>query len=878
MGENWIDAALRRDTQAAGVLQANRKAINFGSGFIVADDPTNNRINVTSAGGGGGITTVASLTALRNLGVIADGIVTRVTGYPDPFYFSAATGAGFADDGKTVINPTGNPTGSPGRHYPMTSSPVVATFAALLVAVGGTADCIHVQAYQVAGDGGGGIFDRITGASTTNGGTIAQPAGASFHYRRRFGGELSVPWFGILGIDSDTYETTNRTRWNALNALLSASALGFGVTLQWPSGVYHFDSDLTTDIANPTCILVNNIQGLRMIMAPNTEIRYTGAAPAACDGAITSYGTSPPTITLTGTRDYKAVNAVVIRINVDVDTGAPQVGLRGVAKIDYSLNGGDTWVLGVTTAATILLGASGYTANLAAGTYNADNVWKTHGPLALIKYRRVTDCEFQGGTFNGQQDSATNNRPHIGGWLTSAGGGGQAFHNKFRFQRYVHALGVGFRLGNGTNVDVNLDANSFEKCRFLYNGNDLADQGVGLAGLQISDANTNYTNIRHSFCESNGPWPSLTNGCGVEIYNYPRNTVFDHCGWSINSGREVWVHRTFGGSLVIKHTILEMYRVPFLEIEGPSGGVGATGQVVVDDLESSYSIDVAQPPYDVIVDNSCCHLKLSNLICYGPRTAAGHTTETAYIRKDTVLNTSGAHTLTVRDSTLASGVKLKWNPTLINCYQYNVNTSSDTIPENVTRAGDIVIAHVHTAQTGTSGGRFRLEVALEPTVVAGSFQSNGVLGGTWTQADIDYTMFKAQGVIDGSTTSVTMYCFTLPAYSMVRGVRAQIPDTGSRFRGGAISAVTLEAGWTGGDNDGLLLPFDVYNGPAVFGFVDSDMGAQLTSAQAVQGGFAPTNWGAGNVQVQLTMRTTGANISALTQGKVRVWLNVEVMQ
>lgn len=88
-------------------------------------------------------------------------------------------------------------------------------------------------------------------------------------------------------------------------------------------------------------------------------------------GAVSSSGTTPPAITLSGT----ATKYVNLRIECTT------LGARGVAVIRYSLDGGVTWTENVTTAATITLGDSGLTANYANATAAVDNVWtaKTAG-------------------------------------------------------------------------------------------------------------------------------------------------------------------------------------------------------------------------------------------------------------------------------------------------------------------------------------------------------------------------------------------------------------------------------------------------------------------------------------------------------------------
>jgi len=88
-------------------------------------------------------------------------------------------------------------------------------------------------------------------------------------------------------------------------------------------------------------------------------------------GAVTSAGTSPPTITLTGT----PAGAYELRVSVTT------AGALGTSKIKYSLDGGVTYTENVTTAATVLMvdpftkQSSGVTLNIASGSASVDNTY-----------------------------------------------------------------------------------------------------------------------------------------------------------------------------------------------------------------------------------------------------------------------------------------------------------------------------------------------------------------------------------------------------------------------------------------------------------------------------------------------------------------------
>lgn len=88
-------------------------------------------------------------------------------------------------------------------------------------------------------------------------------------------------------------------------------------------------------------------------------------------GAVTATGTTPPTVTLTS-----AAQTVPVNFRMECTT----LGARGTAVVRYSVDGGITWVSGVTTAATISLvdpdgTDTGVVVNYANATAATDNVW-----------------------------------------------------------------------------------------------------------------------------------------------------------------------------------------------------------------------------------------------------------------------------------------------------------------------------------------------------------------------------------------------------------------------------------------------------------------------------------------------------------------------
>jgi hypothetical protein len=104
--------------------------------------------------------------------------------------------------------------------------------------------------------------------------------------------------------------------------------------------------------------------------------------------AVTAAGTSPPTVTLSGTP-----NGSTSRILIDIVVG----GAVATATFRFSTDGGQNWSATMATAASVPLtdtaidslvganGATGITAAFGAGTYNADNTF-----TATTNYKHTT--------------------------------------------------------------------------------------------------------------------------------------------------------------------------------------------------------------------------------------------------------------------------------------------------------------------------------------------------------------------------------------------------------------------------------------------------------------------------------------------------------
>lgn len=228
---SWLDILLGRAMRSLGSPITRRTALNFGSGFTVTDDPTNDQTTVTTSGGGSGGTgnlIVTTQTALKNLlrvNLTAGQSVT-VEATNKTWTWSATTGAGFAGDDRTVAQLAEGVTADAGRFYINDGAPIVPTFAALKLAVSGVHDAIDVQAFASLGDGGGGTWNKKAGTVTENIGATCQPIGASFHYERRYSGPMFGAWFGVVTSSAEVHDANGTDTAKAATNTAAVLAMG----------------------------------------------------------------------------------------------------------------------------------------------------------------------------------------------------------------------------------------------------------------------------------------------------------------------------------------------------------------------------------------------------------------------------------------------------------------------------------------------------------------------------------------------------------------------------------------------------------------------------------------------------------------------------
>lgn len=147
-------------------------------------------------------------------------------------------------------------------------------------------------------------------------------------------------------------------------------------------------------------------------------------------------------------------------------------------------------------------------------------------------------------------------------------------------------------------------------------------------------------------------------------------------------------------------------------------------------------------------------------------------------------------------------------------------------------------------------------IGTAPSGTGITVNNSAVMQSVLSKVTLDYTAFQT----GGTTNDVTVW--TLPAKSRVLRV---IADVTTKFIGGAISAVVLRAGKAANGNN-YLLDGDVFTAAITLGDAGGEVGADLKTAS-----WADITW-ASTQAVVVRLTSTTANLSALTQGSMTVYI------
>jgi hypothetical protein len=111
---------------------------------------------------------------------------------------------------------------------------------------------------------------------------------------------------------------------------------------------------------------------LRKRYGTSTHLQQSSLPLGQNPPTLLAAGTTPPAVTLFG---RPIIGSVQIRIEITT------LGALGVAVFRWSMDGGLTFVSGVTTAASVALTGTGLSALFSSGSYSTDNVYSAATPV-----------------------------------------------------------------------------------------------------------------------------------------------------------------------------------------------------------------------------------------------------------------------------------------------------------------------------------------------------------------------------------------------------------------------------------------------------------------------------------------------------------------
>lgn len=437
--------------------------------------------------------------------------------------------------------------------------------------------------------------------------------------------------------------------------------------------------------------------------------------------------------------------------------------------------------------------------------------------------------------------------------VTSNGAGGPGCgRNTFN---NVTAQGANYNIFNGsdTNVDVNLDLNIYNECKFI---------NAEISNTVTSNSNTN--NTKYNNCTMSG----AGNHSNV-IKNFSRGTVFDNAqvagyGALVAAGTAggYFFDRTFGANCTIKNQVWELQESqPMLLTDHGGGGVFTVGQIILDNHHvTNSSIGGTN---DIIGYFGAGSLILRDLEIAGhlgggritvnpPANVAGGAYQ---LETDGTIFLYDGATMNVR---VDGNYPMAWigsKPITATSLAVNDQTSSSMV--------------LYAGKNGApTGGRYEcLAVGTQADLT--TIKKN-LVSSYSMKCEIPFTKFTVGGAVN--TFSFNIYVFV--GNAILDACFASIVVAGDEFAGPGITGVTLDVGSTATGSQGILLAFDA-TVTGDYGKVDTDLGPFFSRAQKQQNGRILSF--AGNdtftAQILLTINTTGATVDQLSQGKMTLWLN-----
>jgi len=190
---------------------------------------------------------------------IPDGTIVKIASPNFEGRYSVSSGAGWADDDRTILKQFSVSLGSNGRLFSTASGAVCPTFDALRGLVSGKQDHVHVQSHTKFGDGGGDLFDQVAvGSYVDDGGTVVVAGSYAYVRRDRLAAQTNARWWGGRG-DWDPNTDTGGELDNEAIVAAVAFATANNTVAYIPAG--------------PKCWLID---ATRVNVAHNTKIRGDG--------------------------------------------------------------------------------------------------------------------------------------------------------------------------------------------------------------------------------------------------------------------------------------------------------------------------------------------------------------------------------------------------------------------------------------------------------------------------------------------------------------------------------------------------------------------------------------------------------------------------
>lgn len=306
------------------------------------------RLTIQDGGAGNLPDNIANVHAI--IGVCSSGSQNALAGFSDVASLKAAMGTGPAVEAAcaALVTPTEGRAARPVYLMRITTT-AVGTYGSVTATRVGSSTCVVATAagtstpkdsYEVrvkisrAGARGVGAFQL-----SFDGGNLYEP-------------EVTIPTNGAY-THSDT-----------------------GVAITFDTGTNDVGDVHSFDAIEPqfTNAELATAQAALLLDPTEWSILHVVGRPAPEMSSVSSAGTTPPTVSLTGTPTG------YWDLRIEITTG----GARGTAVFKWSKDGGATYTTGVTTAATVALTGTGLTAVFATGTdYATDNIYTAHAGKAF---------------------------------------------------------------------------------------------------------------------------------------------------------------------------------------------------------------------------------------------------------------------------------------------------------------------------------------------------------------------------------------------------------------------------------------------------------------------------------------------------------------